>query len=107
MGRLEDDIDLLDLDRWVARGAPHEWFTRLRAEAPVWRHPSPAGPAGDGPGFWVVSRHDDVTALGRCPHALSSDEANGGVTGLGPGDELQSAFDAATIGVEDAKMLLT
>jgi cholest-4-en-3-one 26-monooxygenase len=106
-----DDINLLDLDRWARDGAPHDWFARLRAEAPVWRHPSPAG----GRGFWVISRRDDVVELGRCPHALSSDADNGGVSGLGPGDELQDATDevgAQTDGVRtalgnDAKMLLT
>ena len=82
------DIDLLDLDRWARDGAPHEWFARLRSEAPVWRHPSPSGP-----GFWVVSTYDDVAALGRCPHVLSSSGDNGGVSGLGPGDELQDAQD--------------
>ena len=80
-------IDLLDLDRWAREGAPHDWFAALRAEAPVWRHPSPT--AGGAPGFWVVSGYDDVVALGRCPHALSSDGARGGVSGLGPGDELE------------------
>jgi cholest-4-en-3-one 26-monooxygenase len=105
------DIDLLDLDRWAREGAPHEWFRRLRAEAPVWRHPSPGG----GPGFWVVSSYDEVAALGRCPHALSSDGANGGVSGLGPGDELQAALDRVGAGLPpgmdvfggDTAMLLT
>jgi cholest-4-en-3-one 26-monooxygenase len=105
------DIDLLDLDRWAREGAPHEWFARLRAEAPVWRHPSPGG----GPGFWVVSSHDEVTALGRCPHVLSSDGGNGGVSGLGAGDELQDAMDRVGEGLPpgmdvfggDTAMLLT
>lgn len=90
MNAVDVDIDLLDLDRWARDGVPHEWFARLRAEAPVWRHPSPGG---NGPGFWVVASYDDVAALGRCPHALSSDGSNGGVSGLGPGDELQDAQD--------------
>lgn len=101
--------DLLDLDRWAREGPPHEFFHRLRTEAPVWRHPGPNGTRG----FWVVSDHEHVTALGRCPHVLSSDEDNGGVTGLGPGDEFQALFDTAqaeTTAVResnDAKMLLS
>ncbi|MGI8663095.1 MAG: cytochrome P450 [Acidimicrobiales bacterium] len=83
------DVDLLDLDRWARDGAPHAWFHELRREAPAWRHPSPDG----GRGFWVITGYDDVVALGRCPHVLSSDQDNGGVTGLGPGDELQAVFD--------------
>jgi cholest-4-en-3-one 26-monooxygenase len=109
-----DEIDLLDLDRWARDGAPHAWFTALREHAPVWRHP--ASRAGGSAGFWVVSGHEEVVALGRCPHVLSSDEEGGGVVGLGPGDELQEAFDEtfAAIGTlrsasggSDAKQLLT
>jgi cholest-4-en-3-one 26-monooxygenase len=85
-----DHIDLIDLDRWSREGAPYDWFAQLRREAPVWRHPSPSG----GPGFWVISGYDEVVALSRCPHAMSSDQDNGGVTGLGPGDELQEGQDA-------------
>ena len=48
------DIDLLDRDRFT-QGIPHEWFTFLRREAPVYKHPEP-----DGPGFWVVTKHADV-----------------------------------------------
>ncbi len=105
------DVDLLDLDRWAAEGPPFAWFAGKRAEAPVWKHPGRDG----SPGFWVVSGHEEVTALGRCPHVLSSDDEVGGVTGLGPGDELQEAFDAmaaetGAVGAgfgNDAKMLLT
>ncbi len=77
----------------------------------MWRHPSPT--ADGSPGFWVVSRHEDVVALGRCPHAMSSDMDTGGVNGLGPGDEVQATLDEsfAALGLEpgnnDAKQLLT
>ena len=37
------DIDLLDRDRFT-QGVPHEWFTYLRNEAPVYYHPEPDGP---------------------------------------------------------------
>ncbi|MEZ5311029.1 MAG: hypothetical protein R2735_10660 [Microthrixaceae bacterium] len=103
------DIDLRNLDRWAAEGPPHDFFARLREDSPLWRHPGVDG----SPGFWVVSGYEQVSVLGRCPHALSSDAGNGGVTGLGPGDELQAAFDAAeeelfgaTLG-NDVKMLLS
>jgi hypothetical protein len=39
------DINLLDRDRFT-QGVPHEWFTYLRNNAPVYKHPEP-----DGPGF--------------------------------------------------------
>ena len=44
------DIDLLDRDVFT-RGVPHEWFTYLRNNAPIYHHPEPDG----GPGFWVIT----------------------------------------------------
>jgi cholest-4-en-3-one 26-monooxygenase len=68
-----DQINLLDLDAF-AGGFPHDWFTYLRHRHPVYRHPE-----SDGPGFWVVTRHADVRAIGRDPMTYSSDLARGGV----------------------------
>ena len=70
------DINLLDRDRFT-EGVPHEWFTYLRKNHPIFRHPEP-----DGPGFWVFTKHDDVTAIGRDAKHFSSDQARGGVVGL-------------------------
>jgi cholest-4-en-3-one 26-monooxygenase len=70
------DIDLLDRDRFT-QGVPHEWFTYLRHEAPVYKHPEPGGP-----GFWVVTKHADVVAVGRDAETYSSHQARGGVVGL-------------------------
>lgn len=103
------DIDLLDLDRWSREGAPHGWFARLREAAPVWLHPSPHL---DGRGFWVVSGYEQVVALGRCPHVLSSDDDNGGMMGLGRGDELDDNFQQLDVefggpGSDDVKQLLS
>jgi cholest-4-en-3-one 26-monooxygenase len=70
------DIDLLNRDRFT-EGVPHEWFTFLRREAPVYKHPEPAGP-----GFWVLTKYDDVVAVGRDAETFSSDQKRGGVVGL-------------------------
>ena len=51
-----DNVNLGDPDAFIG-GVPHDVFTRLRAEAPVYFHPE-----ADGPGFWVLSRYRDVTA---------------------------------------------
>ncbi|MFM8973276.1 MAG: cytochrome P450 [Actinomycetota bacterium] len=67
------DIDLLDRDRF-AQGVPHEWFTFLRNQAPIFKHPEP-----NGPGFWVVTKYDDVVAVGRDGTTFSSDQKRGGV----------------------------
>jgi cholest-4-en-3-one 26-monooxygenase len=91
------DINLLDRDRF-AQGVPHEWFTWLRANAPVYKHPEP-----DGPGFWVVTKYDDVVTVGRDGQTYSSDQKRGGVVGLedvagaenyGEGGRLMLTMDA-------------
>lgn len=99
-----DEIDLLDLDRWVTEGVPHRWFDELRRDAPVWRHPAADG----GPGFWVVSRYHDVVTAGRKPELLSSDAERGGVTALvapAPSHDISDVRSAA-IDRSDAKSLL-
>jgi cholest-4-en-3-one 26-monooxygenase len=50
-----------------AEGVPHEWFRVLRAEAPVYFHE-----ASEGPGFWCVTRYDDVKQVSRNPRVFSS-----------------------------------
>ncbi len=69
-------IDLLDRDRF-AGGIPHEWFTWLRANDPVHHHAEPGGP-----GFWVITKLDDVVACNRDAASFSSSAARGGVVGL-------------------------
>lgn len=50
------------------RGQPWEAFRWLRANDPVHRHAE-----RDGPGFWAVTRHADVCAVGRDPATFSSE----------------------------------
>jgi cholest-4-en-3-one 26-monooxygenase len=61
-----DGIDLL-ASTW-GRGVPHDQFDLLRAEAPVFWHPEP-----DGPGFWAITRHEDVRAVSRDSEIFSSE----------------------------------
>ncbi len=64
------NFDLTDLDTFQA-GFPHEVFTWLRAEAPVyWHEPMPHTPQGEG--FWVVSRYEDSLAIQLDPKRFSS-----------------------------------
>ena len=70
------DINLLDRDAFT-NGVPHEWFTYLRANHPIFKHPEP-----DGPGFWVVTKYDDVVTVGRDGATYSSDQKRGGVVVL-------------------------
>ena len=59
--------DLSDPDAF-ADGPPHETFRRLRVEAPVSFFPEKAG----GPGFWAVTRYDDVRAVSLDQQTYSS-----------------------------------
>ena len=69
------DIDLTDLDRFVD-GFPHDVFTFLRQEAPVWFHPPTVHTPGD-EGFWVVSTHADCLAAAADAVTYSSDTGPG------------------------------
>lgn len=60
------DIDLSDVDAFND-GVPHEWFTRLRHEAPVWWQDET-----DGPGFWNLTKYEDLKFASRSPRIFSS-----------------------------------
>jgi len=60
-------VDLLDCDLF-ADHEPWELFERLQRFAPVYRHPEP-----DGPGFWAITKYDDVLAVLRAPRLYSSE----------------------------------
>jgi cytochrome P450 len=70
-----DEIDLTDLDPFE-QGFPHEVFTFLRREAPVWWHPPTAHTPG-GEGFWVVSSYEHVMDVVRDPKTFSSETGPG------------------------------
>jgi len=61
-----DGIDLSDPDHFSS-GAPHHWFTWMRAEDPVYWQPET-----DGPGFWNLTRYEDVRSVSREPLTFSS-----------------------------------
>jgi cytochrome P450 len=58
---------LSDPDAFVA-GPPHETFRRLRVEAPVSFFPEKLG----GPGFWAVTRYEDVRTVSLDQATFSS-----------------------------------
>ena len=60
-------IDLLSSASF-AHGQPHEQFRWLRENDPVHWHDEP-----EGAGFWAVTRHADVKAVGRDPETFSSE----------------------------------
>jgi cytochrome P450 len=73
------DIDLTDPDRFRS-GFPHEVFSLLREQAPVWWHPpTPSTPNEEG--FWVLSRYADIQAAARDTEAFSSERGGARVNG--------------------------
>src|SRR2546428_13634973 len=60
------DVDLYNPDTFVA-GVPHHMFRLLRREAPVFRHPEP-----DGPGFWALTKYDDIVTVSMDSATFSS-----------------------------------
>jgi cholest-4-en-3-one 26-monooxygenase len=63
------DIDLYNLDQYI-EAVPHDQMKRLRAEAPVFRHPDPDREDG----FWALTAHADVVFVSRNPEIFSSHE---------------------------------
>jgi cytochrome P450 len=60
-------VNLLDPESF-AHGHPRDEYRWLRDHAPVYRHAEP-----DGPGFWAVTRYDDVKHVGRDSETFSSE----------------------------------
>jgi cholest-4-en-3-one 26-monooxygenase len=92
---MTDEINLLSRGRFV-ESVPHEWFTWLRNNAPLYHHPEP-----NGPGFWVATKYDDVVTVGKDNKTYSSDQDRGGVVLIEeppPGEATQ---------LEGGKLMLT
>lgn len=62
------DVNLNDLDAFE-RGCPHEMFDLLRREAPVFWHEEQ-----NGPGYWAITRYDDLKHVSRHPQRFSSEK---------------------------------
>jgi len=60
------DVDLFSPDNFVD-GVPHHFYQLLRREAPVYRHPEP-----DGPGFWALTKYDDIITVSMDSGTFSS-----------------------------------
>ena len=67
MAQTTQFIDLSDHDAFLD-AVPHEAFMALRREDPVHWNPEPAGP-----GFWAVTRYEDIRHVHRSPQIFSSE----------------------------------
>ncbi len=79
-----DSLDLTDSELY-RQGFPHDLFTTLRSEAPVWRHPeTPGFEKTGGRGFWVLSRYAEIRDVNRNPERFLSCSGPGlGYEGMG------------------------
>ncbi|MET1042422.1 MAG: cytochrome P450 [Acidimicrobiales bacterium] len=84
-----EDIDLTDEDTW-ADHIPHDQFSFLRAEAPIYRHPG--NTVGDRviEDFWALTRHADVQLVNRDTTTFSSEQR--GVMVSEPDEETSAHF---------------
>ncbi len=64
------EINLIDADVYQRGGPPHEQFRWLREHAPVFWHAEGGRP--EWPGFWAVTRHEDIAYISRHPEIYSS-----------------------------------
>ena len=65
---MTQDLNELDLthSELYRKGFPHEIFSQLRQEAPVWRHPdSPGLDQTCDESFWVLSRYEEIREVNR------------------------------------------
>ncbi len=62
-------INLIDPEYFAKHGHPWDQYEWLRANAPVFWHDEP-----DGPGFWAITKYDDIRAISRTPKIFSSYE---------------------------------
>jgi cholest-4-en-3-one 26-monooxygenase len=62
-----ETLDIINPDLYVQRGYPHQEWTVLRREAPVFRYERP-----DVVPFWAVTRHADIITVSRDPGLFRS-----------------------------------
>ena len=76
---------LNDLDLFT-KGQPVDFYKELRDNAPVYFHdPMPTDPE---PGYWVLTRHEDIKHVSMNPKIFSSQYATGNLLTLGTEENL-------------------
>lgn len=71
-----DRISLSKAETFQDHDRPHEIFSEFRNNEPVAWCPEPWG----GPGFWSITKYDDIQEISKLPKIFSSDQLHGGVT---------------------------
>ena len=79
----ESDVNLTDLDLFT-NGQPFDQFKKMREKAPVYLHaPFLNDPE---PGFWSLTRHEDILKVSSDPKTFSSQAGTGTMITLGSED---------------------
>ena len=65
------DINLISPETFATTGHPWEQYAWLRKNAPVYWHDEP-----NGPGFWAITKYEDVRTISRLPKVFSSYETS-------------------------------
>jgi cytochrome P450 len=73
-----ETIDLSDHDAFLD-AVPYAWFAMLRRDAPVYFNPEP-----DGPGFYAVTRYEDIRTVHRDVDTFSSEIGGTSLEDLDP-----------------------
>jgi cytochrome P450 len=92
-----DEIRLGEVAFWsLPRDAREGAFLTLRCKRPISFHEEPEVPLlGKGPGFWALTRHEDVLEVSRNPEIFSS--ARGGVTIIDQPPEFSEFFGSMIV----------
>lgn len=78
------DVDLSD-PKTFADGVPHDYFRMLREEAPVhWQEELTLPVFLPGPGYWALTRHEDVAHVSKHPEIFSSAAGTSSLNELRP-----------------------
>jgi cytochrome P450 len=80
---LKSKINFTDLDVFT-QGQPFEHFKKMREEAPVFLHPPFFNDPE--PGFWSLTRHEDILKVSSDPKTFSSQAGTGTMITLGRED---------------------
>ena len=84
------DVDLTDIARFTA-GQPWADYAAMRDDAPVMWHEEPA----ERPGFWAVTRHEDVKRVNGDPATFSSQAGGINLALPPPGRRHEDLFAAS------------
>jgi Thiamine biosynthesis protein ThiC len=85
---------LNDLDLFT-KGQPVDFYKELRDNAPIYFHdPMPTDPE---PGYWVLTRHEDIKYVSMNPKIFSSQCATGNLLTLGTEENRHPKLFKSTI----------